>query len=203
MIITSVHLKWYPHVIDMYMIMSCGEVCVLSLPRCETYVALLCRTWCCHGINECASILAWEPSEAHSLMRGQGHVWQRNVTWAWRFRTVCRNSHHKWSWQIIIRNGHYKWSLNMVITNGHFTRSLTTHTSLRTQMHVDCLGMPCLYTRNTKYGRVTEKETALQVPFFPLRRACIVMAYNIYWLLHVRPKKVCSKNARPASSSSK
>ena len=80
MVIRNGHFKCYPHVRDVYMIMSCGEVCISSLPSCETYVALRCRTWCCHGINECSSILAWEPSEAHSLMRGQGHVWQRNGT---------------------------------------------------------------------------------------------------------------------------
>ena len=58
MVITNGHFKWYPHVRDVYMIMSCGEVCISSLPSCETYVALRCRTWCCHGINECSSILA-------------------------------------------------------------------------------------------------------------------------------------------------
>ncbi len=59
MVITSGHFKWYSHVlINMYMIMSCGEVSISSLPRCETYVALRCRTWCCHGIDECASIFA-------------------------------------------------------------------------------------------------------------------------------------------------
>ncbi len=175
MVITNGHFKWYPHVRDVYMVMSCGEVCISSLPRCETYVALRCRTWCCHGINERTSILAWEPSEAHSLMRGQGHVCQRNETLAWRFRTVCTKSHHKWSWQIIIRNGHYKWSLNMVIINGTFTRSLTKHKLLRTQMRVDCIGMPCLSKRNKKYGRVTDKKTALQVPYFSLQCGCIVM----------------------------
>ena len=58
MVIRNGHFKCYPHVRDVYMIMSCGEVCISSLPSCETYVALRCRTWCCHGINECSSILA-------------------------------------------------------------------------------------------------------------------------------------------------
>ncbi len=58
MVIINGHFKWYSHVRDVYMIMSRDEVCVASLPSCETYVALRCRTWCCHGINECASILA-------------------------------------------------------------------------------------------------------------------------------------------------
>ena len=158
---------WYPHVRDVYMIMSCGDVFSWSIPRCETNVALRCHTWCCHGINECSSILAWEPSEEHSLMQGQGHVRQHNETWAWRFRTVCTNSHHKWSWQIIIRNGHYKWSLNMIITQGPFTRSFTKHKHHRTQMYLDCLAMPWLFKWNKKYWRITDKETTLQVPYFP------------------------------------
>ena len=68
----------------------------------------------------------------------------------------------------------------MVILNGPFTRSFTKHKSHRTQMHVDCLGMPCLFKRNKKYGRVTDKETALQVPYFSLQRAWMVMSYNKY-----------------------
>jgi hypothetical protein len=47
-------------------------------------------------------------------------------------------------------------------------------------MHVDCLGMPCLFKRNKKYGRVTDKETAFQVPYFSLQRGWIVMSYNKY-----------------------
>ena len=116
---------WYPHVRDVYMIMSCDDVFSWSIPRRVTNVALRCRTWCCHGINECSSILAWEPSEEHSLMQGQGHVRQHNETWAWRFRTVCTNSNHKWSWQIIIPNGHYKWSLHKVLLHGHL-RNINT-----------------------------------------------------------------------------
>ena len=58
MIIRNGHLKWYPHVRDVYMIRSCGEVSISALPSCETYIALRCRTSCCHGVNECSSILA-------------------------------------------------------------------------------------------------------------------------------------------------
>ena len=45
-------------------------------------------------------------------------------------------------------------------------------------MYLDCLAMPCLFKWNKKYGRITDKETTLQVPYFYLQRDGIVISSN-------------------------
>ena len=121
MVIRNGHFKCYPHVRDVYMIMSCGSL---------YFIPPKLRNLCCLALSYL--VLSWHQRVFFDLgLRAVRSTLfdartRPHMTAQWNMSMAIVNGLYKESSQMVMTNDHKKWSLQMINKYGHFKWSFYT-----------------------------------------------------------------------------